>query len=158
MERRTITIYILSALLLTGCMTNLEVGKKKVPPPATTAEKIIVDETANLRDTVEQLVIAQNEIKKLNQKLKKYEGKDIEGTGFSFSIMPLWLIIGIGILCVFPAIIPFLIMSIRKLGQTLKYTVEAVTESSNSYDIKDAMSQKMDNKHKRVASKYINFK
>jgi len=95
----------------------------------------------------------------LNSRLAKYEGKEIEGTGFSI-LGPGITILVIGLIAlgvIFPPVFTLLAFAYRRLKATASMVVEEIDQTAKSEEakevvkkIKDGLNAKMDKSHKQV--------
>lgn len=104
-------------------------------------------------------VETQRQLAALNAKLAKYEGKEIEGTGFSIlgpgmAVIVIGLIV-LGVAC--PPAFTLMAFAYRRLKSTAGMVVEQIDEAAKSDEakatiekIKANLNAKMDIQHKRV--------
>lgn len=134
-------------------------GAPKEPIPAATIEDLPKAADTSINELKASVVAMQRQLEQLNKTLATYQGKTIEGTGFSL-LGPGMAAIVIGLIVlgvVFPPAFTLMLFAYRRLKATAGIIVEQVEEASKSPEakkavdeIKTAISRKMDRQHKNV--------
>lgn len=118
-------------------------GAPVKPLPASTPEELTHSAGVATALTQADLVAMQKQIENLNKSLLKYQGKEIEGTGFSI-LGPgvVTIVIGLAVLgCVFPPVFTILAFAYRRVKATAKIVVDSIESSAQDPELQTAVSK-----------------